>query len=324
MCGNCSPRRLLIPEGEQIDDARGYDQATPQRVCLHCAPLLHPVQDELIARHARANLSNEHEAKGRFHVPFSPSLEKECQNAADIIGNFFRDDGGASGDRSIPISLLENASGLAIMTIVKAGFLLVGKVGTGLVVSRLADGSWSAPSAIGTVGLGGGFEVGGEIVEVMIILGSQAAVQVFHSPQVNLGAGLDIAVGPYGRSATAAAAVSSSGVNANYSYSMSKGLYAGVSLQGSVIATRNDLNRKFYGQDLEPGELLRGSVGQPLAAKPLYDALQRATQGIEEQRAVREEISAMMGACRSCACSRYVAHVHQVWNKKCKTCSHVH
>ncbi|ETP51731.1 hypothetical protein F442_03160 [Phytophthora nicotianae P10297] len=325
VCGNCSPLMLLIPEGDQIEGARGYDPSIPQRACLHCAPALRPLQEELVARYAKANAETApHEAKSRLHVPFSPSLEKECTNAADIIGNFFRNDSGASGDRAIPISMLENAHGLAIMTIVKAGFLIVGKVGTGIVISRLGDGSWSAPSAIGTVGLGGGFEIGGEIVEVMIILGSPAAVQVFYSPQVNLGAGLDVAVGPYGRSAAAAAAISSTGLNGNYSYSISKGLYAGISLQGSVIATRSDLNRKFYGQDLEASALLSGAVGQPVAAKPLYEALDRATHGIQEHKEVLAERSRMMGACRACNCQVFVAHSHQIWNKKCKTCNHIH
>ncbi|KAG7381046.1 Phosphoglucomutase-3 [Phytophthora pseudosyringae] len=325
ICGSCSPLLLLIPEGDQIEGARGYDPSIPQRACLHCAPQLRPLQEDLVARYAKANAETApHEAKSRLHVPFSPSLEKECTNAADIVGNFFRNDSGASGDRAIPISLLENAHGLAIMTIVKVGFLLVGKVGTGIVISRLPDGSWSAPSAIGTVGLGGGFEIGGEVVEVMIILGSPAAVQVFHSAQVNLGAGLDVAVGPYGRSAAAAAAISSSGLNGNYSYSISRGLYAGISLQGSVIATRNDLNRKFYGQDLEASALLSGAVGQPVAARPLYEALDRAMRGIEEHKEVLAERSRMMGVCRACNCQVFVAHPHQVWNKKCKTCNHIH
>jgi len=76
----------------------------------------------------------------------------------------------------------------------------------------------------------------------------QAAVKVFHAPQVNLGARLDVDVGPYGRSCAVDAAMSTTGLNANYRYSMSKGLYADISLQGSVIATRKSMNRKFYGR----------------------------------------------------------------------------
>ncbi|KAF1336101.1 Sh3 domain-containing protein, partial [Globisporangium splendens] len=324
ICGSCSPVRLLIPYGEQIEDAKGYDTSVPQRVCLHCAPELQPLQEQLAAMYARANADNSHEAKGRIHAPYTDSLAKECQNAADIIGNFFRDDNAASSDRSIPIAFLEKAQGLAIMTIVKAGFMIAGKIGTGLVIARLPDGSWSAPSAIGTAGLSTGFQIGGEIVEVMIILGSQGAVQVFHKPQVNVGAGLDVAVGPYGRAASAQAAVSTTNLNANYSYSQSKGLFAGIALQGSVILARNDLNRKFYGQDLEPSELLSGSVGQPRAAQPLYDAIDRAMRGIQEHKDVQEEMATMMGACRRCTCQRFVAHQHQIWNKKCKTCDHIH
>ncbi len=56
------------------------------------------------------------------------------------------------------------------MTIVKVGFMISGQAGTGLVIAKLPNGSWSAPSAIGCVGLSGGFEVGGELIEIMIIL----------------------------------------------------------------------------------------------------------------------------------------------------------
>ncbi|POM62671.1 hypothetical protein PHPALM_28134, partial [Phytophthora palmivora] len=235
-----------------------------------------------------------------------------------------RNDWGASADRAIPVAFLQKAHGLAVMTVIKAGFLVSGKIGTGLVVAKLPDGSWSAPSAIGTFGLSGGFELGGELVEVMIILGSEGAVKVFHKPQVNLGAGLDIAVGPYGRSAQAAAAASTSGLNANYSYSQSKGLFAGISLQGAILAARSDLNRKFYGRDLQPSELLSGYVEQPTAARPLYEAIDNAMRGIEDHKEEQQRRSSVMGACRLCNCPMFQAHTTQIWNKKCKTCNHAH
>jgi len=316
--------RLLIPYGEQIENAKEYDTSTPQRVCLHCAPELQPLQEQLAALYARSNVEHSHEAKGRLHMPFSDSLAKECKNAADIVGNFFRDDNAASSDRSIPLALLEKAQGLAIMTIVKAGFMITGNIGTGLVIARLPDGSWSAPSAIGTAGLATGFQIGGEIVEVMIILGSQGAVEFFHKPQVNVGAGLDVAVGPYGRAAAADAALSTSKPIANYSYSQSKGLFAGIALQGSIIVARTDMNRKFYGRDLEPSELLSGSIEQPLAARPLYDELDRVKRGMQDHKDMQEEMSQMMGGCHRCSCPKFVSHQHQIWNKKCKVCDHVH
>ncbi|KAG2997769.1 hypothetical protein PC121_g15990 [Phytophthora cactorum] len=324
VCSSCSPVRLLVPPGKQIEGAKKYDPSIPQRVCIQCAPELHPLQDELVATYSQSQADNVHEARGRLHIPFSSSLNKECCNAADIIGNFFRNDWGSSADRAVPVAFLQKAHGLAIMTVIKAGFLVSGKIGTGLVVAKLPDGSWSAPSAIGTFGLSGGFELGGEIVEVMIILGSEGAVKVFHKPQVNLGAGLDVTVGPYGRSAQAAAAASTSGLNANYSYSQSKGLFAGISLQGAILAARSDLNRKFYGRDLQPSELLSGFVEQPAAARPLYEAIDNAMRGIEDHKEEQQRRSSLMGPCRLCNCPMFQAHTTQVWNKKCKTCNHVH
>jgi SH3 domain-containing YSC84-like protein 1 len=309
----------------QVEGAKGYDPSLPQRVCIQCAPQLHQYQDELVAKFAKANEDNAYTAQGRLiHVPFSNSLFKECQNAADIIGNFFRDDWGAAADRSIPVAFLQKAHGIAVLSIIKAGFLVTGQIGTGLVVAKLPDGSWSAPSAIGLFGLSGGFEIGGELIELMVILGSEGAVKVFHKPQANIGAGLDLAVGPYGRSAEAAAAVSASGLNANYSYSHSKGLFAGISLQGKIIAARGDLNRKFYGRDLQPSEILSGHVAAPNAARPLYEAIQHAMEGADIHRESIQRRSSLMGPCRLCNCPMFVSHTRQVWNKNCKTCKHVH
>ena len=95
---------------------------------------------------------------------------------------------------------------------------------------------------------------------------------------------LRLAIGPYGRSADAAAAASTSGLNANYSYSQSKGLYAGISLQGAVITTRKDVNTKFYSREIAPKDILGGTVERPRAAQPLYDALERAMENVKEHR----------------------------------------
>ncbi|POM64377.1 Hypothetical protein PHPALM_20102, partial [Phytophthora palmivora] len=89
---SCSPVRLLVPPGKQIEGAKNFDPSIPQRVCIQCAPELHPLQDELVATYSQSQTDNIHEARGRMHVPFTTSLNKECCNAADIIGNFFRND----------------------------------------------------------------------------------------------------------------------------------------------------------------------------------------------------------------------------------------
>ncbi|KDO17646.1 hypothetical protein SPRG_16811 [Saprolegnia parasitica CBS 223.65] len=296
VCNSCSPMKLLIPMGQQIPGAKGYSVSEPQRACIQCAPRLHPLQDELIQQYGSFQKDNEHKAAFRIHAPYSSNLEKECRNAADIIGNFFRNEWGADQDRRIPVTFLEKAQGLAIMTVLRVGFLVSGSAGTGLVVSRLPNGQWSAPSAIGTVGLSGGFEIGGELAEIMIILGSQGAVKVFEKPQVNVGRRPP----------------------------PPRGLYAGISLTGTIIAARKDLNTKFYGREVEPELILNGTVEQPNAARPLYEALERAMQGVEEHKMQDARRSEIMGSCRSCGCPRFVPHTAQVWNKNCKTCKHIH
>lgn len=92
---------------------------------------------------------------------------------------------------------------------------------------------------------------------------------------VNLGADIGVALGPLGRSLEGNVGASVGSVAPIYSYSLSKGLYAGISLDGKVIATRHDVNEKFYGRIVSGTELLTGVIETPPAAQPLYDALTR-------------------------------------------------
>lgn len=82
-------------------------------------------------------------------------------------------------DNIIPPDILTSAQGLAIFTVVKAGFLFSGRAGSGIVVARLEDGSWSAPSAIGTGGMGFGGQIGAEITDFVVVLNTKAAVRSF-------------------------------------------------------------------------------------------------------------------------------------------------
>ncbi|RLN46389.1 hypothetical protein BBO99_00008301 [Phytophthora kernoviae] len=284
--------------------------------------------DGLNSQYANCHKENPHEAKTRLHLPYSRSLESACRSAADILGNFFRPDFGADSDRYIPVSFLKRAHGIAFLTVIKAGLLITAKMGTGIVIAKLDDETWSAPSAIGTAGIGGGFEAGGELIEVMIVMGSKNAVKVFHRTQVNVGGGLSVAVGPYGRDALAQAAASRGGFNANYSYSHSRGLFAGISLHGAVITARTEMNSNFYGQKLTPEEILSGTVAQPRAAQCLYEAIDRAMDGIAQfdtsgggSQRCSSSTGTTEGPCTSCRCEQFVP---KAFSKKCKTCAHVH
>jgi len=188
-------------------------------------------------------------------------------------------------DISIPLDLLRNAKGLCFLTVVKAGFVISGRVGTGLVIARRPDGSWSPPTAIGTVGVGWGALIGGDITDYLLVLNTDGAVRSFGgtgtSGTVNLGAELGVAMGPVGRSATGNVQASDEGVHPVYAYAHSKGLFVGMSFEGSVVTSRPDVNAKFYGRPLEPAHILfDATVPQPRAAEPLYEALDLA-MGIE-------------------------------------------
>jgi lipid-binding SYLF domain-containing protein len=164
--------------------------------------------------------------------------------------------------------------GLAIITVIKAGFLGSGRYGNGIVVARLADGSWSAPSAIGLGGAGFGGQIGFELTDFVFVLNDAAAVRAFsQAGSLTLGGNVSLAAGPVGRTAEAAGAASLKGVAGVFSYSKSKGLFAGVSLEGSAIVERRDANEKLYGQRFTARQLMEGSVRPPPAAASLMNVL---------------------------------------------------
>jgi SH3 domain-containing YSC84-like protein 1 len=205
-------------------------------------------------------------------VAFTPSIasaDSLQDNINQAIGIFERFQ--QIPERSIPPAVLRDAKGLAILTVVKAGFIFSGRGGTGLVVARTRKG-WSPPSAIGTGGAGFGFQIGAQVSEFVIVLNTNEAVRAFAAGgNVQLGADLSVAAGPVGRSAE----VGVTPTAAVYTYSRSQGLFAGVSLEGTVVGTRNDTNAQFYGRPVNPLDILTGVVKAPQGAKRLQTVLGR-------------------------------------------------
>ena len=217
--------------------------------------------------------------------PVSFTLGGEIRKASYTVLNMCGK-GRLASDRSIPLDLLHQARGLCFLTVAKAGLIVTGRIGTGLIVARQADGGWSPPSAMGTVGLGWGAQIGADITSYLIVLTTDEAVKAFASRgSINLGAELDVAVGPFGRSAKGNVNAGDGGFAPAYSYAHSKGFFAGISLEGSILASRSDVNSKFYGRPVQPMDLLHAGatsnnnnaqLSRPRAAQPLYDALNEA------------------------------------------------
>ncbi|RKO89287.1 hypothetical protein BDK51DRAFT_23398 [Blyttiomyces helicus] len=206
--------------------------------------------------------------------PLPTDLGAECRKCSKIIDQFVKPEKGKGPDQLIPPHIIANAKGLAVLSVIKAGFIFSGRAGSGLVIARLGDGSWSAPSAIATGGMGVGGQIGAELTDFIIILNTADAVKAFsHGGNVTLGGNLSVAAGPFGRNAEAAGTVGN--FAAIYSYSKTRGLFAGVSIEGSVIVERKDANATFYHRKVGAKEILSGTIPPPPAAEDLYRALNR-------------------------------------------------
>ncbi|KAG9103571.1 hypothetical protein FRC06_009823 [Ceratobasidium sp. 370] len=213
----------------------------------------------------------------KFNSPLPVSVPKECEKATKILLSFVdsRNDG---LDGLVPRQVLEQAHGFAIFTVVKAGFLFSARAGSGIVIARLHDGTWSAPSAIGSAGMGVGGQAGAEMTDFLIVLNTRAAVKSFMSAgSLTLGGNMSLAVGPIGRNGGADVALNTKGkVAAMYSYSKTKGLFGGISVEGSIIVERQDANAIAYGADVTSKQLLSGVVPTPPWAEGL-DSTPRST-----------------------------------------------
>jgi SH3 domain-containing YSC84-like protein 1 len=162
-------------------------------------------------------------------------MQTTVRDCAEIVRDFTR-----IPEHAIPPSVLRDAKGVAILRVLKGGFIVSGRAGEGVVVARLPGGGWSGPSAIATGGAGFGFQVGGTVTEFVIILNTQAAVDAFaHGGNVEFAGALSVAAGPVGRTAEAGVLP----VATVYTYSRSQGLFAGASLEGTALVEQAEQKR---------------------------------------------------------------------------------
>ncbi len=172
-------------------------------------------------------------------------------------------------EKEIPREVLRDAKGLAILTVTKGGFVISGKYGQGVIVARTATG-WSAPAFIRTGGIGFGPQIGGSVTEFVLVLNTPEAVAAFSkNTNFQLGGAISVAAGPVGRSAEAGVMTKA----AVYSYSVSQGLFAGVSLEGTVIKSNTKGNERYYNAAVSVEEILKGKVTPPATAVELIKSL---------------------------------------------------
>ena len=198
------------------------------------------------------------------------AMQDDVDQALSIIERF-----GEIPENAIPPAVMRDAKGVAIFAMTKAGFVVSGRGGTGVVLARTPTG-WSGPSAIGTGGIGVGFQAGVQVTEHVMILNTPEAIKAFtQGTNFTLGANLSVAVGPVGRSAEAGVSPRA----AIYTYSRSQGIFAGVSLEGTAVATRYEANEEYYGKPVYPADILEGKVPPPPDAQKLLEALAKYSNG---------------------------------------------
>ena len=180
----------------------------------------------------------------------------------------------------IPKDLLDDAECVIVLpSVKKLAIGIGGSFGRGVMVCRSGEhftGGWGAPAMYALEGANIGFQLGGQATDFVLLVVNPRGAESLMGSKVKLGADAAAAAGPKGRTATAATDVV---MRAEIlSYSRSRGLFAGVSLEGSTLRPDNDANEKVYGRKLTAKEILReGKVATPAAAHILDAELTRAS-----------------------------------------------
>jgi len=183
-------------------------------------------------------------------------------------------------DKGIPRDLLEKAECVVVYpSVKKAGFIVGGEYGRGVITCRTGEnlqGPWSAPAMFALEGGSVGLQIGGEATDfVLLVMNDQGAESVLSS-KVKLGADASAAAGPVGRTTSAETDIV---LKAEIlSWSRSRGVFGGVSLEGSTMRADNGANKSLYGKELSAKEIVReGKVRTPEAGKPLIELLQKTS-----------------------------------------------
>jgi lipid-binding SYLF domain-containing protein len=191
----------------------------------------------------------------------------------------------------IPKQAIADARGVAIFTGFRAGMYLAGAGGSGVVVARLPDGSWSPPSAFSVRSGSFGIVYGVDVYDCVCALNTQAAVEAYSKTEVSLGGAVALAAGPM--------TVTTNMRNDKpvWVYTKSRGLYGGLTVDGTVIKERPETNADFYGSKITSEQILKGEVAPqdgvtkwPVAAMQLTEVL-RMAEGKTVDPTVLQEIS---------------------------------
>jgi lipid-binding SYLF domain-containing protein len=199
-------------------------------------------------------------------LPAQHALSDEARRVRDATAVF--DEIMAAEDRRIPESILGESEGIAIFPgTVRGGFIVGGMRGRGVLSVRTADG-WSAPAFLTLTGGSFGLQIGGQAADIILVIYDRRGLEQLVDNQFKLGADASVAAGPVGREAQAGTDLR---MRAQIlSYSRARGLFAGVTINGSTIRADRDANERFYGTRLESRQILFEGAATPPEPVPTW------------------------------------------------------
>jgi lipid-binding SYLF domain-containing protein len=176
-------------------------------------------------------------------------------------------------DRSVPRDLLRDAEcAVLVPGLKKAGFILGGKYGRGYALCRTPKG-WSAPVAVRIEGGSVGFQIGASETDILLLVMNKRGMERLLSSEFTLGGEASVAAGPVGRESQAQTDLT---LRAEIlSWSRSRGVFAGIALQGATLRADSDTDRDLYGRDINRGDVLKGTVEAPKPAEELVATMTR-------------------------------------------------
>lgn len=198
------------------------------------------------------------------------SVSQRLSDATTVLSEIMH-----ARDKGIPQDLLDRAECVVVVPALKSGGFIVGaKYGKGFISCRKSSGlGWSAPGSIRIEGGSIGFQIGASSTDVIMLVMNDQGKKAVLSSQYTMGGQGQVAAGPVGRSSSAqTSGWLSAGI---LSYSRSRGIFAGISLQGSTLRQDLDDNQALYGKRLENRQIVSGSLRTPAAARKFVAELTR-------------------------------------------------
>jgi lipid-binding SYLF domain-containing protein len=197
------------------------------------------------------------------------SAAQRAQAAATILDEIM-----ATPDKGIPVEILDSAKCIAIVpSLLKGGFIIGAAHGRGLATCRTANG-WSAPAPFSINGGSFGFQIGGQAVDLVMMIMNDRGMQALLSSQFKIGVDASAAAGPVGRHVEGATDWK---MRAEVlTYSRARGLFAGVTLNGNVIKQDNDATGELYGRIVPFKTILTGEAQTPRGGEPFVAAVRKA------------------------------------------------